>query len=433
MWSAAVSWPLPEGAPGPWQDVLFRALLTAVVLSAAQEPLRGLGVGATWRPGTLGARVGDRLVGPAVRTVLAAVLVLAGCAFTAGILPVTATVVMAAVFVPVTTVHLSQEFAGYVTEDDDGTRHFKVHHHLHLTGLALLAMAGAGLAAAPGADPHRVTASMAGGLWGAVAAHYVVSAVSKVRKRGLRWPDRRLFPFYLTLFDRFRTGDGERVRDAGPVRLLVRRPGAGVPLLWATLLLEAGTPLMLAGFWPRAAIGLGLVLFHLGSRWLLAVDFRENAMLAGLAALPLPAGAGPGVAPDWTGPVAFAVCAMLSFALDDRVYPFSNLPMFADAYRPSPVVTLRCSNGADILPAPATAGCSTAGLSREYAAADGDPDAFCARVRERVAATGAVLPADTALWVETVDVTPGGTVAAALRRLRPLAPADEEREPSPGA
>ncbi|MGV9267588.1 hypothetical protein ACWDRR_23350 [Kitasatospora sp. NPDC003701] len=423
--------PLSADVPGAWQDVAFRALLTVIVLLAAREPLRGLSAGASRRPGTLGARLGDRLVRPGVRTALAAVLVLAGLAFTAGVLPVAAAVVMAAVFVPVTTVHLSQEFAGYVTEDDDGTRHFKVHHHLHLTGLVLLAVAGAGLAAAPGGDPQRVTGWMAQGLWGAVAAHYFVSAVSKVRKRGLRWPDRRLFPFYLTLFARYRAGDGETVRQSGPVRLLVRRPGLGVPVLWAALLLEFAAPLLLLGPWERTAVGLSLVLFHLASRWLLAVDFRENAMLAGLAALPLPADTGPwtGLDPRPTGLVVFAVCAALSFALDDRVYPFSNLPMFADAYRPSPVVTLRSADGADVLPTPAAAGCSTAGLSREYAAADapgGDPAAFPDLVRERAATSGAALPADTALWVETVDVDLTGEVRTTHRRLRLLTPAERD-------
>ncbi|MFJ9950740.1 hypothetical protein [Kitasatospora sp. NPDC091207] len=424
------AWPPSGDVPGGWQDLAFRALLTAVVLLAAQEPLRGLTAGASRRAGTLGARLG-RLVRPGVRTALAVALVLAGLAFTAGVLPVAAAVVMAAVFVSVTTVHLSQEFAGYVTEDDDGTRHFKVHHHLHLTGLVLLAVAGAGLAAAPGGDPHRVTGWMAQALWGAVAAHYFVSAVSKVRKRGLRWPDRRLFPFYLTLFARYRAGDGEGVRESGPVRLLVRRPGLGVPVLWAALLLEFATPLLLTGPWTRAAVGLSLVLFHLASRWLLAVDFRENAMLAGLAALPLPAGAGPwtGLDAPATGPVVFAVCAALSFALDDRVYPFSNLPMFADAYRPSPVVTLRCADGTEVLPTPATAGCSTAGLSREYAAAeapDGDLAAFRDLVRARTTAAGATPPAGTALWVETVDVDPTGAVRTAHRRLRSLSPADQD-------
>ncbi|MFI9201445.1 hypothetical protein [Streptomyces sp. NPDC053048] len=413
-------------------DLGFRGLLVLVVLIAALEPVRGLAGEAGWRPGTVGASVGGRVARPGTRVVLAVILVVCGCAFTAGVLQVPAVVVMAGVFVLLTTVHLSQEFAGYVTEDDDGTRHFKVHHHLHLAGMTLLAAAGTGpaaVAAGHGADPHRVTVWIAQGLWGAVAAHYFVSAVSKVRRRGLRWPDRRLFPFYLTLFSRFRTGDGETVRHSGAVRLLVNRPRWGVPVLWAALLLEFSAPLMLLGSWPRAAIGAGLVLFHLSSRWLLSVDFRENAMLAGLAALPLPYAAGQGFGIDEHLPavVVFVVCAVLSFLLDDRVYPFSNLPMFADAYRPSHVVTLRSADGAEVHPTPATVGCSTAGLSREYAAAEtsgGDPAAFREQVRERVTATGSVLPADATLWIETVEVEPTGEVRTARRRLWSLSPAE---------
>ncbi|MEU7104390.1 hypothetical protein ACFQ2B_06065 [Streptomyces stramineus] len=405
---------------GPVGDTAFRALFTAVVLLAALEPIRGLSGGATWRPGTVGAKVGGRVT--RARPALAAGLLLSGCAFTANVLPVPAAVVMAAVFPLLTSVYLSREFAGYVTEDDDGTRHFKVHHHLHLVGMALLGTAGAGLAAVATRNID-VTFWLAQGLWGAVAAHYFVSAVSKVRKRGMRWPDRRLFPFYLTLFARFRAGDGETVRETGPGWLLVRRPRWGVLVLWAALLLEFSTPLMLLGWWPRAVIGLGLVLFHLCSRWLLAVDFRENAMLAGLAALPLPYATGSGFGPQWPAVAVFAVCGALSLVLDDRVYPFSNLPMFADAYRPSPVVTLRSGDGSTLHATPQALGCSTAGLSREYAAAD-DPAAFRAEVRRRAAAAGTVLPAGITLWVETVDVTPTGEVRTAHRRLGTLASAN---------
>ncbi|MCX4680627.1 hypothetical protein OG413_36045 [Streptomyces sp. NBC_01433] len=411
-------------------DLVFRALFAIILGVATTGPLRELNTATSWRAGTIGARIGDFLTPAWARIALFCAVLLSGGAFAANVLAPVAVAVMTAGFLLLATVYLSQEFAGYVTEEDDGSRHFKVHHHLHLLGMAALAITATGLcAAAAGYDAtsHRTTVWMAQGLWGTIPAHYFVSAVSKIRKRGLRWPDPRLFPFYVTLFARFEAGDGKAVRQTGPGWALARRPRWGVVTLWAALLLELATPLALLGTAPRAVICVSLLLFHLSSLWVLSVDFRENAMLVALAVLPFPfvGGAWTDLGPQIPAVVVFAVATVLSLAFDDRVYPFSNLPMFAAAYRPSPVVTLRSPDGSEIYPTPDVANCSTSGLSREYSAAESSSealDAFVTQVGRRNAAAPLSLPEGATLWVEIVDVDPAGTVHTSQRRLCSLLP-----------
>lgn len=424
------AWHHSWNAPHSTSDLVFRALFAVVLAVATTGPLKELNTATSWRTGTIGNRIGDRLTPVRARTALFCAVLLSGGAFAANVLTPVALAVMTAAFLLLATVYLSQEFAGYVTEEDDGSRHFKVHHHLHLLGMAALAMTATGLCAAAaghGATSHRTTVWMAQGLWGTIPAHYFVSAVSKIRKRGLRWPDPRLFPFYVTLFARFEAGDGKTVTHSGPGWALARRPRWGVVTLWAALLLELSAPVTLLGVAPREAICASLLLFHLSSLWVLRVDFRENAMLVALAALPLPSLGG-----AWThlglltpAVAVFAASTALSLAFDDRVYPFSNLPMFAAAYRPSPVVTLRSADGSEIYPAPEVANCSTSGLSREYSAADSSPeafDAFVTQVRRRTTAVSPPPPEGATLWVEIIDVDPAGTVHTSQRRLCSLFP-----------
>ncbi|MFG2124496.1 hypothetical protein [Streptomyces sp. NPDC048710] len=419
-------------APGSTADAIFRGLLALVVLLAAFEPIKELDTSVSWRADTLGARLGTRCVTPGARIALSALLVVAAALFTADLLSVVALVVIAAVFTLLAVVYLSQEFAGYVTEEDDGTKKFKVHHHLHLTGMAVLAASAAGVAAVVAGhadEPRTVTLWIAQGVWAAIGAHYVVSAVSKVRKRGLRWPDRRLFPFYITLFAHYRRGDGKLVEEKGLPWTLVRNPDWGVVLLWTALLMEFSTPLVLLGYGPRLVLCACLVIFHLSTLWLLAVDFRENAMLAALAALPLPS-LGGSLGELHLDPLpwaVFAVCVVLSFAFDDRVFPFSNLPMFAAAYKPISVITLRSLDGTVRYATPTYAHCPTTGLSREYAAAHSESDgleAFLNRVRERTARQDPPLPSDAALWAEVIDVTPAGHVVTSPSLVAHLRPSD---------
>ncbi|MFB9538201.1 MULTISPECIES: hypothetical protein [Streptomyces] len=428
-WTA---WHDDWSAPGATASAIFRGLLALVVLLAAFEPVKELNPQLSWREGTFGFRFGRRIVTPGARAVLASVLVVGAALFTADLFTVAALVVITAVFTVLAVVYLSQEFAGYVTEEDDGTKKFKVHHHLHLLGMALLSAAACGVVAlleGHAMEPRIVTLRIAQGMWGAIAAHYFVSAVSKVRKRGLRWPDRRLFPFYITLFARYRAGDGKSVEEKGLPWFLVRNPNWGVLLLWIALLMEFSTPLILLGSGPRLVLCACLVLFHLSTLWLLAVDFRENAMIAAVALLPVPYLADSltslSLAPlPWA---VFAVCVVLSLAFDDRIYPFSNLPMFAAAYRPISVVTLRSADGSVRYDTPKYAHCPTTGLSREYAAAESEGQGlgeFLERVRERTAHQNPPLPADAFLWAEVVDVTPTGRVVtseAPLTRVQPEA------------
>ncbi|KUH40737.1 hypothetical protein ATE80_00690 [Streptomyces kanasensis] len=213
----------------------------------------------------------------------------------------------------------------------------------------------------------------------------------------------------------------------GPGWALARRPRWGVVTLWVVLLLELSTPLVILGTAPRAVICGSLLLFHLGSLWVLSVDFRENAMLVALGMLPLPFVGGPWVSlgPQAPAVMVFAAATVLSLAFDDRVYPFSNLPMFAAAYRPASVVTLRSPDGSEIHPTPEVVNCSTSGLSREYSAAESSSDAldaFVTQVRRRNAAAPSPLPDGATLWVETVDVDPAGTVRTSQRRLCSLFP-----------
>ncbi|SNY53590.1 hypothetical protein [Paractinoplanes atraurantiacus] len=399
-------------------DVLFRSLFVVALAVAAYEPLKEMRPGTDWRPGTPGARIGDQVVTTTGRAGVAAAIAVSGLSFAAGWWIVPALCVFAAAFLLLATVYLAQRFAGYVTEEDDGTKHFKVHHHLHLAGMAVLTAAVAGLAglvAGHGSDPHVLTAWISQGFWGAVGAHYFVAAISKIRKRGLGWADRRLFPYFVTLFTRYRRGDGETVRDTGAGPLLARHPAWSTAPLWAVLLLELAAPAVMFGYPFRLVIGVGLVLFHACSYWLLAVDFRENAMLAALVLLPLP---WPGA--DWAGltiaPVALTAgvgCILLSLLFDDRVFPFSNLPMFAAAYRPVTVITLRSPDGALIYPTIRYAGCSTSGLSREFAETQEpgpDLEGFLGTVRDRIARSGEEPPAGTVLWREVIDVDPSGRV-----------------------
>ncbi|GAA0905221.1 hypothetical protein GCM10009549_09300 [Streptomyces thermoalcalitolerans] len=396
------------------RDLLFRGLFALITLMAAWGPLRELGSGGGWRSGTLGARAGDRLSSRAGRTTLGLLLAVSAGAFTAGVALWAALVLLAAGFHLLVVVYLSQEHSGYTTEEDDGTKTFHVHHHLHLLGMTLLAMVctvgvlGPAGAAGPG------TSHAAQALWGAIAAHYVVAAVAKVRKRGLRWPDRRLFPFYLTLFARYSAGDGQPLPERGPARALTLHPQWGVLLLWAALLLEFSTPVMLIGYGPRLVIAVSLVVFHLCCRWWLMVDFRENAMLAALAALPLPHDGHGLLAPESAAvPLAVAAaCAAVSLILGDRVYPFSSLPMFTAPYRPATVISLRSPDGTVVHPAPAHLGSTTSALSRQYdaAAARNQVEAFLAELRDTAAARGTPLPGEAVLWREVVTVSPEGRV-----------------------
>jgi len=415
------SWPEVWGDPDAIRDLLFRGLIALITLVAAWGPLRELGAGGGWRSGTLGARVGDRLSTPAGRGTLGLLLVVSAGVFTVGVAFWAALVFLAASFHLLVLVYLSQEHSGYTTEEDDGTKAFHVHHHLHLMGMTLLAMVCTvgilGLAGATGSG----TSHAAQALWGAIAAHYVVAAVAKVRKRGLRWPDRRLFPFYLTLFARYSAGDGQPLPEHGPARALTRHPRWGVLLLWAALLLEFSTPVMLTGYGPRLVITASLVVFHLCCQWLLAVDFRENAMLAALAALPLPHD-GHGILAPEAAPVPLAVavaCAAVSLALRDRVYPFSSLPMFTAPYRPATVISLRSPDGAVVHPAPAHLGSPTSALSRQYdaEASQNQTEPFLTALRDTAVARGTPLPSEAVFWREVVTVSPEGRVHISLTPL----------------
>jgi hypothetical protein len=266
--------------------VLFRSLFAAVILVAAVEPLRDLGGAVSWRPGSVGARTGTVLGTEQGRLAILLAL-LCGAGLTAsGLATAAGAVMLAAAFVTLVLLYLSQAYLGYVTVDEQGVRTAHVNHHLHLPSLAALAVAGAAVVAA--ALDRDVTGWMAQALWGAVAAHYFTSGLTKLRTAGLRWPDRRLFPYYLALMSAYQVGNGGRFRETGVRRALLERPRAGLALLWTALLLELSTPLMLAGWPPRAVIAAGLVAFHLGNLVVLSVDFRENAMLVVLAGLPLP-------------------------------------------------------------------------------------------------------------------------------------------------
>lgn len=284
-------WIVSWGEPGAIGAVIFRVLFSLIILAAAVDPLIRLGDARAWRKGTLGAAVGPHVVRPCFRLALAVLLVLSAAAFCLDVAGVAGLMILAAAFIFVAVVYLSLPYSGYVTANEKGELNFHIHHHLHLAGLAVLAMSGAAVAAAAAgqaAEPARLTSWTAYALWGAVASHYFVSGLTKLKRRGLQWPDRRFLPFYLTMMARYAAGDGEQPRIGGVRQVLMRSAASGVTLLWGAFLLELSTPLILFGFWLRLIIATCLVLFHMAIRFLMWIDFRENAMIAALTVLPFP-------------------------------------------------------------------------------------------------------------------------------------------------
>jgi uncharacterized membrane protein YphA (DoxX/SURF4 family) len=285
---AAFSLPYTASAYGA---TALRAAFAAIMAVSAFQPYQRLGRPLTWRPGTIGARIGSWFVGLPVRGGCALLLVVSGAAFAAGIAVPWTCVVLSTMFLLFAALYLSESYAGYVTEDDDGNRRFHIHHHLHLAGLCAITVPGAGIVAVltgHGADVQVSTVWLAQGMWGAIAAHYFTSGLAKLRSRGLSWPDRRLLPFYVALIGGYAEGDGERMTRSALRDALLRRPALGSVTLWGALGLELLSPLMLLGPVFRAVVAGSLLLFHIVNWRLLWVDFRENAMLVTLAALPVP-------------------------------------------------------------------------------------------------------------------------------------------------
>jgi hypothetical protein len=118
------------------------------------------------------------------------------------------------------------------------------------------------------------------------------------------------------------------------------------------------------------------------------------------------------------GAVVFALAVALSVGFRGRLFPFSELSMFASSYTPTTLITLRSPDGATVHSSKRYLGCSTSGLSREFAAAGSAPE-FLESVGRRAARP---LPADAVWWRERIVVDASGGVTREGAVLGPVMP-----------
>jgi hypothetical protein len=119
--------------------------------------------------------------------------------------------------------------------------------------------------------------------------------------------------------------------------------------------------------------------------------------------------------------VVFAICVAVPLFTRDRVYPFSELSMFASSYRPMTVITLRSPDGTVRYPTPRYLGCTTSGLSKEYLARDGTLADFLDNVRAKARQQRLSLPEDATLWAETITTSSDGRVTRVVEPLASVA------------
>lgn len=421
------------------QVVVYRAGLAAVLAYGVVDSMRTLRVPDRWLPHGL-ARLpgvtGLARVGP--RRVLAMVFAAGAVGFVTEWSPLLSTLAMAVPFLLITSLQHSLPWTGYSIQDDDGNTLRQIYHHLHLAGLcALAALAAETIAFARGWNHAR-----SGGVdpadtlfvqlvWAAIAAHYFISAATKLRVRGLGWVDRQLFPYYIHLFDCWQLGDTGRSERHFVASFILAHPAVGAALLGGALACEAAALLYPFNAVARVLVGTGLVAFHVLSARVLHITFYENlALVLVFTYEPVRWAAGamggsdiPAVAPTSALPalVAIALIVGVSVVVAERLYPFSTLAMFTSPLRAQGVVLIRIE-GDRVLPAPECAGATTSGLSREYAvhrAGGGNDETFVDMVEQRIAAASGdphAVPPHT-LFLRTVSIDGSGTVGIYERPL----------------
>jgi hypothetical protein len=415
--------------------LVYRGALAATLAMGAVEAVQAMARPASWNlhgvarlPGVVA------LGGRRARMVTLAVVIAAGVAFWADLVPPLSTAVLVGGFVVLVSLYLSLDWMGYVVESADGQPRRQVTHHLHLAGLCGLG-ALAGALAAPALRAPTGSLSTAGpgdwvmvhAIWACIGAHYLVSGLAKLRGHGFRWADRRLFPFYSALNFTFVLGDSGRWRPTRLSSLMMAAPSLGVLLLLGALASELSAATY--PFWSsaRAVVGTLLLVLHMFSRLTFWVDFRENmVLLAAFSYLSLPAIGYPGPA-DWsymmlTAAILAAVVAA-SLLSGERVFPLARLGMFAYGYRPQGVILFADEWMRSVFPVRDLLGGLTGGLSKEYAmclAVGRDTDALFRDWQDRARRhmrSCARSPGPLYVWLRTLSVDDVGIVHTHDQRL----------------
>ena len=193
---------------------------------AFADAARTLARGDGWQPYGLARLPGSRrAMTPLGQVALLTMFFSSSVGFLTQTLPLASALVMAAAFLLEVSLYLSLDTSGYLVYGDDGRPERHVFHHLHLAGLCALTVPSAVVlsnlvrtSSPRGLGVNTTDTIRVELIWACIGAYYLVSGLTKVRRTAGRWPDRRLFPFYVTLLEAFHLGDtGHRRR---------RRPGA---------------------------------------------------------------------------------------------------------------------------------------------------------------------------------------------------------------
>lgn len=345
--------------------------------------------------------------------------------------PLYSSIIMTSGFLIITSLHHSVPWTGYSVETEDGRVVRQIYHHLHLSGLCALAAVSAEILSAILNIPRSsVTAADEADaiflvmVWAAIGAHYFISALSKLKTRGLGWVDCRLFPYYITLLRSCAYGDTGLDQKPFLATKVLQYPNLGLWMLWIALFCELGSSLYPFNNVARALIGIGLIGFHLMSSRVLYITFYENyyllltftfnhTRLIGWITGQFEGAVDP-VDFKWTAFITFIVIIAVSFVVREYLFPFSVLAMFTSPYRSQYVIRITDSSGEAVFPMPSIAGGTTSGISREFTvhlADGGTPQTFIEKLETRIENfKGAKLPPHYDIVISTIDVEADGSV-----------------------
>ncbi|KPK56336.1 MAG: hypothetical protein AMS22_01435 [Thiotrichales bacterium SG8_50] len=401
-----------------FQTTVARIGLACVLCLGVVEAIRALRSPDEWRLHGIARCPGVTLVSRRLPLLTASALffVATGC-FVLKVQPFLSALSMAAIFLVLVSLYHSLPWSGYYEADDHGSPVRHIYHHLHLAGVcALGAAANESVALVAGVPRTRLSAvdvadiSFVNVMWVCIGSHYFIAGLTKLRRRGRGWVDRRLFPFYIALLRTYRLGDSGRNGTDSLSSLILSRPRFGLLLLWMALACElSGVLYPFCGPMARMAIGAGLIGFHVVSRYVLFIDFRENLiMLITFSFLVVPQ---TGLS---LGCAAFAAIVAASFLLGERLYPFSVLGMFTSPFRPATVLFFVDGESGNVIPTSALIDGTTSGVSREmqmYLSKGGTVREFAKTIEKRVALVGRGLrSAPIGAIVRTISVRDDGHV-----------------------
>lgn len=395
----------------------------------------------TWYPNGLALVPGmTRFAAGPLRRLLVAVFAVSAACYMFKVGPLPSALFMCLSFQIALSLFQSGPWTGYFAVLRSGKAERVLFHLTHLTGLCVLGILIAEVIAAVMRLPRApFTGTDAADnvflqvIWSCIGAYYCTSGLSKLRVQGLRWIDRRLFPYYITFAKFFAMGDGYEQKGR-VANILINGHRIGLVLLAVTLACELGGAFYAFGSIPRLIVGGGLIAFHIGSQKLL-VPFTKNLIIllvfsfnhvfivnwfiqllnggeASVATLAAMAGNPNG---DFLlGFIVFAAIIVVSFLLGEKFYPFSVLSMFTSPYRPQRVCLMADAAEEKILPMPQMTGRTTLSTARElsfHMDTGGSLEAFIESLEERMKSfKGEDVPSHYRLVIKTVDVERGGKI-----------------------